>query len=451
MNENNNSGYSKVENNQEATINLRQIVDTIWSLRYWIVLSVVIALITSYLIIKMTTPMYERKTSILLVNDDGKGNLTGEMALIAEITGSSVSQKIENEMFILKSTPLMLNVVEDLGLNVQYVKVGILRDSELYKNSPIHFEYVKNNNNEAIPNIKLTINIIDYYTYSIESFELNDESVYFENNQFAFDDAIACENGYFTIAKTEYFSAEEYGSLKIKVIDTSKCAREYTKILTAENTGASRAGKGSDIITLTLKDSDPRRAEDILNTLISKYNEDSKTFRTQSVNSTLHFITERLNTIEQELGLVESDITQYRADQSIVNVESQSQLVLSSDVKYEQELIAMETQISLLKMIKDNLNSQQRKYDIIPANIGISDLGLNNTIEQYNLMIIDYNRLLASSSENNPKVVNAGLQLNQMRESIDLTISNLEKSYKIQEKALLAKVDESKRKISDIP
>lgn len=70
--------------------------------------------------------------------------------------------------------------------------------------------------------------------------------------------------------------------------------------------GIQQEEEEASILTLALKDSSPARAEDVLNTLITVYNEEAIKEKNQVAVNTANFINERLIIIERELGNVES-------------------------------------------------------------------------------------------------------------------------------------------------
>jgi hypothetical protein len=73
----------------------------------------------------------------------------------------------------------------------------------------------------------------------------------------------------------------------------------------------SRSSKETTIIILEITDISTGRAEDLLNTLISVYNENWITENTEVVNEASKFINERLNIIDRELGGIDDSISQY--------------------------------------------------------------------------------------------------------------------------------------------
>lgn len=88
---------------------------------------------------------------------------------------------------------------------------------------------------------------------------------------------------------------------------------------------------------------------------------------------------------------------------------------------------------------------------MIPANLGLKDVGLIGGIEQYNELVVERNRLLAGSSLNNPRVVTANLQLENMRNGIEVSIENVSKTYDLRIKSLREQISAGKREISSIP
>ena len=179
--------------------------------------------------------------------------------------------------------------------------------------------------------------------------------------------------------------------------------------------------------------------------MIKNYINDTREFKAASINKSIVFIDSRLSEIERDLGMIETDYSSYRVTRGIVQEASQSQIVLTSDARYRDELTELEVQISLLDMVKGSLLSQNSDYEMIPANLGLKDMGLTAGIEQYNSLVVERNRLLAGSSVNNPRVISANLQLENLREGINVTIENVERTYSLRIDALQNQISRGKR------
>ncbi len=68
---------------------------------------------------------------------------------------------------------------------------------------------------------------------------------------------------------------------------------------------ATATTKLTSILTLKIRDTDPRQGEDILNELITVYNMASLREKTKLANTTSSFVDDRLKEVKQELSEIE--------------------------------------------------------------------------------------------------------------------------------------------------
>ena len=85
----------------------------------WFVFSVVVALAIAFVYAKRTEPTYMRSISILLLNGDEVESSFSEVA-IENLGLRQQNVSLRNEMELLHSPALMKQVVEKLGLEVEY-------------------------------------------------------------------------------------------------------------------------------------------------------------------------------------------------------------------------------------------------------------------------------------------------------------------------------------------
>ena len=109
--------HTDQEVSDEGSVKIREILDFFWRLRWWIVGAMCAALLIAFFIVRMQTPTYQRTAWIMLNRNDGNN---AEMSLLTELSGRTVTKRVDNEIFILKSPTLMSQVVEDLDLNTRY-------------------------------------------------------------------------------------------------------------------------------------------------------------------------------------------------------------------------------------------------------------------------------------------------------------------------------------------
>ena len=69
--------------------------------------------------------------------------------------------------------------------------------------------------------------------------------------------------------------------------------------------------------------------------------------------------------------------------------------------------------------MKDIVDNQQG-FEILPSNVGLSDASIANTTARYNELVLKRNRLLKSSNEKNPIIVNLDQQLSGLKKKFTI-------------------------------
>ena len=437
------------EEQGSSQFDIKSILSVVWGLRWWIILSVLACLVAAFAYIKVTRTQYTAQNTIVIVNRDNMGS--AETALLKDITGITKTSKADNEMAILRSRTLMQRVVEQLGLNYVYgrdrIAKPIIFDLDA---SPFTLIYDGEENFPTPANAVISFVPTDSVHFRIKAIKLQQGKYPFEDKEYTFGEEIPLWEHNFAIRPTGVTRFDYEKTYTVSMRSSLLMAKSLMKNLNVATVGA-KSYTQPDVIALTYKDILPKRCEAILDALIYQYNEDARSFRNKSTNNTIAFLDERLETISKELGQIEGQYQRYRRSQTVVDVSTQSSLSLTTDQQYESELNKVNLQIELLGIIREYVEHMNNARTVIPANIGIADTGLNATINQYNTLVMERNRMAASSSDSNPLVVAADQQINELLVSIRASVKNLEKSYGLQKSNIESKLREGKRRISNIP
>lgn len=441
--------YDNAYNNnlqEEQGADFKQIFSVIWGLKWWMIIAAVICLVIGLCYIEISRTQYSSSAKIMLVNKDNIGS--AEVAMLSDITGMSKTNKAINEIEVLRSNALMQRVVEELGLNYTYIKSRKIKP--IYYDlgqSPLELIYNDRPGNPAPAKMHVVLMPKDSIYYRIISLKVDDSEYPLEGNVYKYGQEVRLMKDKFYIEAN--LATINYGE-KYEILTTDS----FSKARAMKHSLIVTTGKTmdrSDIIDLEYSDFLPKRCEAVLNSLIFQYNEDARNFRNKATSNTLSFLEERLSYIEEDLSSIEGKYQSYRRDNILVDVDSQSQITLTTDEKYEAQLTQVMLQIELLGIVRDYINQMKSGKAVIPANIGISDPGLNSTINQFNTLLLERNRMASSSSDSNPLVVTADAQIEELLASIDASVRNLERSYKIQRDNINKKLSEGRRKISNIP
>lgn len=436
-----NTNYRREE---ESSIDLKKILNVVWGMRWIILASLAACLLIAWCYNKVTKTKYTANAKIMLVTN---GN--SEMINISDVISGGQSGRITNEIEILNSRTLIQRVVEELGLNYTYSKNRPLKSIIYHGNNPFAVLVDSTENFNNPPSAELTFVPIDSATFKITKLKVGGDKYPIEDKVYHFGEQFTIRNHNVSIEKTHLAKFQTDDAYKVKMQPSRTTAKSIRGKLSVA--GQLRAGSRSDIIRITYEDIIPKRAEDIINCLIEKYNEDAREFSSRAVTNTIDFLNERLELIEDELGAIENQYQSYRRSNTVVDVSSQSQMTLSSDAKYEEQLNAIDVQIELLNIIKEYVNQMDAGMVLIPANIGITDSGLNSTIHQFNTLLMERNRMVASSSESNPLVIQSDNQLQELLSNIVSSVKNLDKSMNLQRSNINAKLRQSKGRLASIP
>ena len=359
--ENNSNINTELKDRNEDSIDIRYIVDVVWDLKYWIIASVVAFLAIGYVYLRFATPQYTRSATVLIANDRSTGGMGSELQLLSDITGMRANGLVQNEIYILKSRPLMQSVVEELALNVRYFKKdGFLRSSELYRVSPVSFSLMSGSAVNKYPVIIMDYEVSkDTASFTIRklSFISNKEEAKhpvlkeYKGRTYKFGDAISLpDHNVIVLEKSERASELEPGKYSVVHLSPKKTAKNYASVLSA---GTTDYRERSSVISLTIQDNIPARADDLLNFLIANYNEDTKKYLSLSTSNTLDFIDERLASLETQLGDIETEARNYKKDNSMVDFMLQSEAIIKKGSETDAQLTQLGIQIQFMDMIKE--------------------------------------------------------------------------------------------------
>lgn len=224
------------------------------------------------------------------------------------------------------------------------------------------------------------------------------------------------------------WKAKENGDIRLAayVGAPTAVAKSYGESLTVEATS-----KTTTIAQIAVKNTDRQRAADFINCLVAFYNQDANDEKNEVAQKTADFIEDRIGIINQELGSTETQLADFKQKSGLTDLTSDAKLALEENSKYEQLRIENQTQIRLVEFLRDYINNPANEQEVIPANVGLQDQNLSSVIDQYNTMLIERKRLLRTSSENNPAVVNMNTGIEAMRHNVQTTVASVLKGLQI--------------------
>ena len=432
---------------EEELINLMDMLLVVRHNWQWFFVSVVACVALAVLYLAWSPKTYSRKATVLIRDDDKGGGGLGESALFTDISLFGGARNVDNEVLVFQARSLMENVVDRLALDYSYKIRKGLRTVELYSHSPLKVAFP---DAEAGQYLHVSVTPLQGGKVRLSELQMvvNGEEIEPGGSiEAALGDTVTTEIGRMVVTPTLYYT-DEYENEKVEV---RKLVRENVVDYCMQTLAVSLASKTATIINLEYKDESIARAEDILNTLIAVYNEDAINDKNQIAVNTSNFINERLIIIEKELGSVDADIETYKRENQLTDITSETGMYLETTSRFKQEGLSLENQLSLAKYIKEYLTDPSKVTDLIPANTGITDAGVEKQIGEYNEMLLKRDKLVASSSNRNPVVMDLNNSLEAMRQSIILSVDNLIVGLQINLKNLREQEEQTTKRIEAVP
>lgn len=439
MTEERNSEVQESEN----TVNILDILSIAVSKWYWFVISLVICLVIGFLVILRTPPMYTQSASVL-IKETSKGN---SMANVAESFNDfsmfTSNVNINNEMITMSSAILLEEVVKRLGLEMNYWERSTFHNKILYgTDDPISVEII-----DATPllsaSFNLELNPGDKVVLS--DFKSEDEE-YDAEVSGLLGDTISTPVGPIIVKPGPTFDVEQDYNLIIAKWSMADAIDFYK-----EELNVSQADKEASILNLTITDGSVERADDFLMTLITVYNENWVRDKNQIAVSTSMFINDRLGIIEGELGNVDNDISSYKSEHLIPNLESAATMYMTQANEAQANIIELNNQVYMARYVRNYLANDANRYELLPVNGGMDDQAISKQIDDYNKMMQERNSLANVSSDRNPLVKEMDANLNEIRSSMIASIDNQIVSLNAQIRGLQNMGKEATSKIASNP
>lgn len=382
----------------------------------WFVLSLVVITGLAVLYLLTTAPIYTRSAS-LLIKEDSKGNsMSADFSSFADMGLFQTSANVNNELISLQSPAVILEVVKRLQLDVDYFTDGRFHQELLYgQDLPATVNFYDLGDNESGT---FTLEFLKDGSIRLSDFTRNEESVDAEYKGQP-GDTISTPLGKISILPSAYYAGAE--KPVVYVVRTSlystvdNCTLNLTTLL---------ADDKATIINLSYKDVSMQRAEDMLNTLISVYNENWVKDKNQIAISTSRFINERLRVIEQELGNVDDNISSYKSEHLLPDVQTASSMYMTQANEASAQILKLNNQLYMARYIRNYLTGDMNKNQLLPANSGIENSNIETQITEYNEKQLQRNNLITNSSEKNPLVIDLDHSLTSMRRAIVSSIDN---------------------------
>ena len=443
----------KIENRgeqPEGQVNIQEILFRYLIHWPWFVVSLIICIACAWGYLRLATPVYNISATVL-IKDDKKGSgasMSSELEKMGLDGFVSSSNNVDNEIEVLRSKSLAREVVNHLGLFVTYKDEDEFPSRELYRTSPVLVSLTPQEA-DKLPH-PMEVNMILQPTGAMDVYITVGEKEY--QKQFAKLPAVfptdegtvafLVNNDTLSSVRPESVTQERHITAFIN--SPFSVAKGYVNSLSISPTS-----KMTSVVVISLKNSNTRRGKDFINKLLEMYNVNANNDKNEVAQKTAEFINERIGIISKELGSTEQDLENFKRSAGITDLNSEAQIALTGNAEYEKKRVENQTQINLVVDLQRYMSGND--YEVLPTNVGLQDVGLASAIDRYNEMLVERNRLLRTSTENNPTIINLNTSIKAMRSNVQATLNATLKGLEITKTDLTREASRYSRRISDAP
>lgn len=405
----------------------------------WFGLSVFLLGTIAFIYLRYTVPEYSATAKIQILKGNGSSSELSVLQDLDVLSGGKT--EILDEIEILKARSNYISIVKKLKLNVRYFVLGNIRDSELYGGDfPFTINFLAH---DSILNKSKHQFFVEWASNTSFKYAETETA---PTRTYDFGSKINTSLGdIILVPNAKYLNSFKDKRIKIDVSPIPLVADGYRS-----RTMVRPADQMSNIINISFTDPIQKRAIDVINELILTNNANAVADKKAIADQTTKFINDRITEIYGDLSSVDDTQETFKESRGIADLGSQSNVNFSMSAAGEQELQSASIQLNIANSMKD-LISNQEAYEIIPTNVGLNDAGIASAAQKYNEMVAQRNRLLASSNEKNPVIVNIDQQLEGLRRGMQSSLNNVTNNLDLQVNSLSKQLSQINSRIYAAP
>jgi uncharacterized protein involved in exopolysaccharide biosynthesis len=411
--------------NQNKKNESEQIKELILSwLKYWhyFVISFVVFGIIGAIYYKTADPVWNVSSRVSLRHDESliEGSASKTNPLMSAMGLGRKSENIEDESKKMNSQGFIKNVVKKLELNKQYVQseyFGFVK-TNLYDSPPVALVVDPTMADTISKAIRFTLDIQEKQTkikvkagkktigkYEVTSFPFSMETVW----------------GKFTFEKTSHYDLYDK-PMKLNVVYTNY---DYITQVYRKNLLVDFEKKTSDLINLSFKNKNPYFAKNVLNEVISSYDEEWDYDKQAISEKTLDFINDRLVLVKGLLLDADLQVQLFKSKYNLTNIEADVTYYFERTAMLQSQLLSSENQLKIIDIIIDFVKDEQNKYALIPFSLS-TDENIAEVISKYNEELTRRNDLYKSNIQSD-LAKSLDEQIVMYRQNLLISLENIKK------------------------
>lgn len=408
----------------------------------WFLISAILCLAVSGYVILSSNDIYESSASILIKTED-KNAISRQARDAFNLLGlGNAGSNVHNELLTLQSPTLMAEVIEQLRLNETFMVRKGFKMVELYKQEPVVIVF--ENPSELQKVLKMDITVKSHSEFELKNFKAGKIK---SRKKIVVKAGSPVETpvGRLIISPSQNYSDEMVGK-KIQYMRTDPLliADSYVKRL-----NLNMPDREATVINISYTDPSVVKSLDLVTTLIDTYRKNWLINQNSKIRSISELVNDRIEITVQELNESEVAISSYMSKTLVSDFNQASSAYFSQNLELDKEIMTYRTQVNIAKSMLNSLSDSE--YLTLPANSGLTDNSIVPQIQEYNRLILEYNKLVANSGSTNSVVNDMTKSLQAIRKGVVQSLKSLITNTEIIISSLEKQMSASQKQLANTP
>ena len=423
------------------------------------IVSIAIALVLAYVKIRISIPIYKISSSVLIREDTklsgGKDN--------SDFINSGLfrmNQNFQNELWVLKSSPVIEQTVRNLDLTISYYHKNGFQYLDAYKRAPFRIVFAQNHVQPI--NVRFNISFVNKRNFQIKVksgfaafYNFEKGWVEYQKDAWSFEkfgtigELIETPDLSFSVESdtTRNFFDEKESRYAFIFSDIPALVTRYKNGFQFNS-----IDKLATVVEITLNNESVQKGIDLVNELMyvsSKMNLDRKN---HLASITIDYIEKQLNDISDSLTMTENNLQHFRSSNQLLDITEQANNLSTQYTDLQNQLAQLISRKRYYDYVSDYLLKNDNFSNmIVPATIGVSDQLLNNLMSELIAAQAQRSNLIKNNQERNPLVQKLGIQIENIKKTISENIFAVGKTTSISIDEMNKRIKKVQDDISRIP
>lgn len=426
----------------------------------WIIIPcVIVAMGLAYIYNRFTIPSYY-VSSTLLLKENTRNPWSSEGDRFINNDMLYQTQSIENEMTILKSSPIIEQMVKNLDLEVTYYEYLDYQYHNAYKMVPFKVFIFKDHPQliESVFDIifeadgsfqiilkKQEVTVFNYTTnQKIETREEHEMVLKGNIGEIIETQDIKL---LITLNERENLLQHEGRNFAFKLTTLWGLSKQFKNALeyTVPN-------KDATVVQIGMTTSSVKLAQDVINELMRVYIDSKLEEKNHLANITIDYIENQLAEVSTSLNSTEDNLKRFKSANRAMNVDEQASRLSDQQLNLQNQLAELLVKKRYYDYIKEyNAGLADESQIITPSAMGVNDPALNRLVDELATAQTQLDALVRNNQERNPLVNRLRIQVKNLKSSIMENISTSERANDLAINDLQARVDQLDSRISRLP